>query len=127
MEYLAKQMETSSDVNEFCHGLTHNIGHDAYDKYGFSAAMQQGDDTCGSGYFHGVIEKHFVNDAAVLKTFKTICKPNDGRCFHGIGHGLMFANKIMYQLPLLYVTHLKPMHKKYNAAKVYLWSILIRM
>lgn len=92
MVLLARVMEQDPEVTAVCHGLAHKIGHAAYDEVGLQA-LQDANDLCGSGYFHGVIERHFANSADVLTTFKDICSPQDGRCFHGLGHGLMFANK----------------------------------
>jgi hypothetical protein len=91
LQLLAESMERDADVSAFCHGLAHKIGHAAYKEHGLDA-LEDADDICGSGYFHGVIEKHFENTADVLSTFKDICDTTNGRCFHGLGHGLMFAN-----------------------------------
>lgn len=91
MAVLAKEMEQDKTVSAFCHSLAHSIGHAAYEKNGLKA-LEEANNLCGSGFFHGVIERHFAKAKDVLLTFKTICNSNDGRCFHGLGHGLMFAS-----------------------------------
>lgn len=76
-----------------CHGLAHELGHEALRKLGFSAAFAVQDDVCGSGYIHGVVEARFEGVTAdQLPTLvRTTCAADDARCFHGLGHGLMVA------------------------------------
>jgi hypothetical protein len=82
-----------SDLATACHGLAHQIGHAALDRYGFADALQYEDDICGSGYLHGVIEAHFagIPDADIPAVFAAACPPGSPKCFHGLGHGLMAA------------------------------------
>lgn len=87
---LARAMEQDPQVSRYCHDKAHDIGHAAYDALGLKA-LEEHNDICGSGYFHGVIERHFATGEDVLASFQDICAPLDGRCFHGLGHGLMFA------------------------------------
>ena len=43
-----------------CHDLVHEVGREAYKKYGdFSEAMKYQDEVCNSGYLHGYIESRF--------------------------------------------------------------------
>ncbi|MCX6715366.1 MAG: hypothetical protein NTX72_06175 [Candidatus Uhrbacteria bacterium] len=74
-----------------CHDLTHAIGDAAYQKYGnFTEAIKYTNDLCGSGYIHSLIV-HALQDTKDPDTIiKTICEGQDGYCYHGIGHGLMF-------------------------------------
>ncbi len=89
-----------------CHDIAHDIGHRAYEFYGFSNAMTFSNPEhlkhplvqyiCAGGYVHGITEELALN----LPTFKTepslVCAgvPEDDRpsCLHGIGHALMFVN-----------------------------------
>ncbi len=82
-----------SELATACHGLAHQIGHAALDRYGFQDALRYEDDICGSGYLHGVIEARFagVPDADVPALFAAACPPGSPKCFHGLGHGLMAA------------------------------------
>lgn len=94
IEYLSLEME-KPEVSNSCHGLVHEIGHMAYIKYGdFAKAVSYQDDICGSGYLHGVIEQHFRRTTDILTTLQTICgnieTTIDGKCLHGVGHGLMY-------------------------------------
>jgi len=73
-----------------CHGVVHEIGHAAYERYGLQAALKYEDDICGSGYIHGVIEEAIGSAPDPLQLLPTLCQPKDGRCFHGVGHGIMF-------------------------------------
>ena len=74
-----------------CHELTHVIGNEAYLKYGsFQAAMKFNNYMCGSGYIHSLVIGALkgVNDPSMV--INSICAGQDGYCYHGIGHGLMF-------------------------------------
>lgn len=81
-----------------CHTLAHEVGRAAYRYDGDFARTITGADTlCNSGYLHGVIEEMFGRSPDLAHIQKTLC---DGypegtfdawECFHGIGHGLMFA------------------------------------
>ena len=74
-----------------CHELTHEIGDAAYDKYGsFKAAFIYNDYMCGSGYIHSLVVNTFLNTTDPSTIINSICDGQDGYCFHGIGHGLMF-------------------------------------
>jgi hypothetical protein len=76
-----------------CHGLAHAIGHAALDTFGWARAVQLTDDICGSGVLHGVVERRFstVERAELPTLTRDLCPPDDRRCFHGLGHGLMVA------------------------------------
>jgi hypothetical protein len=93
LDELDKQMNTNQLVLNSCHTIVHEIGHESYKKYkNFSKAMSFQNDICGSGYIHGVIESHFETVPDVEAEMRRICAPEDGRCLHGIGHGIMFSN-----------------------------------
>ena len=82
------------EVNRFCHAIAHDLGHRALDAVNGSAAraLQDRNDVCGGGYTHGVIERALGEAAHPRTAMLTLCAPaNDGSCWHGIGHGLMFA------------------------------------
>ncbi len=90
---LARFAEMIDDpmVSSVCHGLAHEIGQAAYMEYGFEESLDFEDDICGSGYLHGVIETHFLSVGDPATAVKTLCKPDQGKCFHGLGHGLMYS------------------------------------
>lgn len=92
LEYLSVKMELDITIANSCHTIAHSIGHKSYEKYGtFEKAISYQDDICGSGYLHGVIESYFASQSDVELTMKTVCAAGDGRCLHGIGHGIMYA------------------------------------
>lgn len=78
-------------LSNLCHPLAHDVGHAAYQQEGI-AALNRTEDICGSGYLHGVIESHFAVATDIEKSLQTTCRPDAGKCFHGMGHGLMYAN-----------------------------------
>ena len=100
-------IRADADLSLDCHDIAHDIGHRAYEFYGFSEAMTFGNPEhlkhmlpeyiCAGGYLHGVVEELFLHQ----KDFKTrpdlACSavPGDYRtsCFHGIGHAIMFSDK----------------------------------
>lgn len=85
---------SNGEIAGLCHGLAHEIGHAAFERFGFTGALAVQDDVCGSGYLHGIIEEELSHHAKDFrKHFKTLCNENDPRCFHGLGHGLMFVTE----------------------------------
>jgi hypothetical protein len=89
-------LQTKPNVQRDCHTITHRVGDLALQKYkgDIKTAIQYDVDVCGGGYVHGLVE-HFIdlspNPAVELLT---VCQPNDGTCYHGVGHGLMLVNKM---------------------------------
>ena len=77
-------------LESLCHGLVHEIGHAAYEKEGFDGALKYEDDLCGSGYIHGIVEEHLDRVRDIEAVLPTVCDPDAAKCFHGIGHGLMY-------------------------------------
>jgi hypothetical protein len=98
-------VEADPTLANNCHEIAHDIGHKAYEMYGFSGAMNFTDtarlghasvqDICAGGYVHGVIEEatlhqeNFKNDPKVM--CDGVSKDARASCFHGIGHALMFT------------------------------------
>lgn len=94
---LADLMKTDPEVFKNCHEIAHALGHAGYRKYNdFSKALSYQDTVCSDGYLHGVIEQRFLFTAKttdVIAEMKTVCYglgSAAGRCFHGVGHGLMY-------------------------------------
>jgi hypothetical protein len=94
---LGKRMKSDPLVFKNCHGLAHEVGHEAFKKYNdFTKAFFYQDNVCSDGYLHGVIEERFsyaTNVSALVKEMGAICDGvglESGRCFHGVGHGLMY-------------------------------------
>lgn len=85
---------SDADIAGLCHGLSHEVGYAAHEALGFTGALAVQEDVCGSGYLHGIIERELSYDIAGLESrFRTLCPPGDARCFHGLGHGLMYATE----------------------------------
>jgi hypothetical protein len=90
-----------------CHDMAHDLGHRAYELYGFSAAMTFNnpnrlshpsvDDICAGGYMHGIEEELFLHQPDLKNNPGDICSSipviNRDSCFHGVGHSLMFVTK----------------------------------
>ncbi len=99
LEKVREEIKTNNPLSRNCHELTHEIGHTAFNKYkDFGKAMQYQDEVCNSGYMHGVIESYFEkNKSDISGAVKNACKSYKKNnfiaweCFHGIGHGVMFA------------------------------------
>ncbi len=98
LQELAQRMITDPYVLKNCHAVAHELGHAGYNKYkDFATALKYQDTTCSDGYLHGVIEERLAKSIDFLADIKTICKGYAnlnsfaaGRCYHGLGHGLMF-------------------------------------
>jgi hypothetical protein len=82
--------------HNICHGVAHEMGHEAFEALGFDKAMEYQDGLCGSGYVHGIVEARFgyFDTKNITKELKTICTSNKNACFHGIGHGLMIVTDL---------------------------------
>lgn len=90
-----------SSVQALCHAITHHIGRAAFRKYSeISKAFLYGDNFCGSGYYHGVLEGFALKmgRARLLSTLDSACADIPGKerysldyynCVHGLGHGIM--------------------------------------
>lgn len=91
---LDRLIAADPSVSGICHAVAHDLGHAALDRVGGDAAqaLSDRDDVCGGGYTHGIIEKALGESPDVKRDLLRICAPRqDGSCFHGVGHGLMFA------------------------------------
>ncbi|HEV7423700.1 MAG TPA: hypothetical protein VGO21_00765 [Candidatus Paceibacterota bacterium] len=91
---LQRRMDTDPYVFKNCHAMAHEIGHAGYKKYNdFAVAMSYQDATCSDGYLHGVIEERFAGVTDIYGEMKKVCLNYTalaGRCYHGVGHGIMF-------------------------------------
>ncbi len=77
-----------------CHAIAHELGHAAVMKADANArtAIAEGSEVCGGGYTHGVVEMALGDSKHIERDLLRICAPaNTGSCFHGVGHGAMFA------------------------------------
>lgn len=92
LDELAKLISADDKVARSCHGLAHELGNHAFIKYNdVTTALSYQDDVCGSGYIHGVIEAKLTGSKDILTEMMTICPAtNAGKCYHGVGHGLMY-------------------------------------
>lgn len=104
---LVDAIEGNQALSRDCHDIAHDLGHRAYEMFGFSGAMTFNnpdrlshtsvDDMCAGGYMHGILEEVFLHQPELEKNPGAICvsipEDNRGSCFHGVGHGLMFVHK----------------------------------
>lgn len=88
-----------------CHEIAHDIGHEAYERYGFVGAMNFTDtarlnhasvqDMCAGGYIHGILEEAALHNPDFKNNPGPMCAdvPDSikASCYHGIGHALMFS------------------------------------
>ncbi|MEA2444378.1 MAG: hypothetical protein QOJ12_1670 [Thermoleophilales bacterium] len=89
----------SGYVRAACHQLMHGIGRDSGRTLGLRA-FDRGDETCSSGFFHGVVEAVMarIGSGRVVAQAERVCAPFRARgahgianynCVHGMGHGFM--------------------------------------
>jgi hypothetical protein len=98
---LKTRYPTDPRVQALCHAITHAIGETAFRKYSdISEAFRHGDNVCGSGYYHGVLEglASQMGRENLLSNLDSICAGMPGKerysldyynCVHGLGHGIM--------------------------------------
>ena len=102
-------MTTDDAVEGNCHRIVHMIGSAALARYhgNVAKAFAEGSASCWSGYYHGILERAFIDaDPGDLGTIsRRLC--DEGiratdylayQCVHGLGHGLMIYTG--YNLPL---------------------------
>lgn len=90
------------EVSSGCHRIAHAIGAAVLARKGgeISAALADGDSTCWSGFYHGLLERGLAparSASELRQLIGTLCEPPEGgwssfvryQCLHGIGHGLM--------------------------------------
>lgn len=82
-----------------CHGLTHEIGREAYRLFNHNKdfALSPKTSYCGYGFYHGFMEAlvHTTNDMVQARAFcdyadkklEFFIADAGGACLHGIGHG----------------------------------------
>ncbi|HEX2304248.1 MAG TPA: hypothetical protein VHH57_11545 [Gaiella sp.] len=99
---VAERQTTDADVDAGCHRIVHAVGAAVLARENGDAgkALVDGDSTCWSGFYHGLLERALApaRSAAELGTLiTTLCDPSQQnwstfthyQCLHGIGHGLM--------------------------------------
>ena len=94
LKALERRIEKDGRLGGVCHAIAHEIGHEALTEAGgnVSKALTNRNDVCGGGYTHGIIEVALGSSKHPAKDLLVVCAPKqDGSCFHGVGHGLMFA------------------------------------
>jgi hypothetical protein len=62
--------------------MAHDLGHHAYELYGFSRAMTWSngaientsvDDICAGGYMHGILEELFLHHSELQNNPESVC------------------------------------------------------
>ncbi len=99
---VAEQQASDADVAGGCHRIVHAVGAAVLAREDGNAgkALVDGDSTCWSGFYHGLLERALApaRSAEELGSLiTTLCDPSGQnwppfthyQCLHGIGHGLM--------------------------------------
>lgn len=90
---LERRSRSDGDIAGVCHAVAHELGHQALAAAGgrLAIALAERSDVCGGGYVHGVVEAALGTSRHPARDLLRACAPDDGSCWHGVGHGLMFA------------------------------------
>lgn len=107
---LERMRRTTRGVESDCHRIVHSMGSAALARYEGDVArtFSEGDSTCNSGYYHGILERSFAGAATERELrgrANEVCTSEQIRlsrwlnfsCLHGLGHGLMIQTG--YALP----------------------------
>ncbi len=100
---LETKMASDAAVLADCHRIVHSIGAAALARFdgNVAKAFAEGSAVCGSGFYHGLIERAFVgvpdDELGLSLAANRICEDEEIRrvgfisyqCVHGLGHGLM--------------------------------------
>jgi hypothetical protein len=114
ISHMIKTLESDTKLSRNCHDMSHDLGHRAYELYGFSRAMTWSngnientsvDDVCAGGYMHGILEELFLHHPELQENPESVCSAipskHQGSCYHGVGHGIMFSTKRNVEKSLL--------------------------
>jgi hypothetical protein len=93
---LERRSRQDSRISAICHAVAHDLGHAALDRAGgrLAAALAVRSDVCGGGYVHGVVERMLATSPRPARELARVCGADDGSCWHGVGHGFMFATRM---------------------------------
>jgi cytochrome c553 len=109
LRLLQEKIGTDPAIEATCHPIAHTIGAGALLRYkgNVGKAFAAGNPTCGSGYYHGLLQWKLagVSPSRVAPVARTVCSNAQIRanaydyyqCVHGLGHGLMLYTR--YDLP----------------------------
>ena len=98
---LQARYPTDPAMQRLCHAITHAIGQAALREYaGVAEAFRYGDNACGSGYYHGVLQgvALTMGRTKLLSNLDAVCADVPGKdrrsldyfnCVHGLGHAIM--------------------------------------
>lgn len=105
LDRFAEAIASDPDVERGCHRIAHTIGSAALarTKGDVGQAFAEGDSTCWSGYYHGILEralKGATEESVLVARVRALCKdvlagPDRFvayQCVHGLGHGLMIRS-----------------------------------
>jgi hypothetical protein len=105
-----RMMRTDEAVEGNCHRIVHSIGSASLARYdgNVAKAFAEGSASCWSGYYHGILERAFIDaDPGDLGTISRRLCDDEGiratdylayQCVHGLGHGLMIYTG--YNMPV---------------------------
>jgi hypothetical protein len=105
-----RMMGSDAAVEGNCHRIVHSIGSASLARYegNVAKAFAEGSASCWSGYYHGILERAFVDaDPGDLGTISRRLCDDEGiratdylayQCVHGLGHGLMIYTG--YNMPV---------------------------
>jgi len=120
LDKLAELSATDPIVQGGCHPIAHRIGAGGLLHYEgeVGKAFAAGNGTCGSGYYHGLLQWKLAGVKAdqVASVAGTACKDpeiesnafNYYQCNHGLGHGLMLYTALDLPDALGYCHQLQP-------------------
>jgi cytochrome c553 len=118
LEKLA-EMQGDPTVGGICHPVAHKIGAGGllHFKGDVGKAFADGDATCGSGYYHGLLQWKLAGVRAdeVAAVASSVCHEEEiqvnafiyYQCNHGLGHGLMLYTSLDLPKALDYCHQLK--------------------
>lgn len=106
ISHMIKTLESDTKLSRNCHDMSHDLGHRAYELFGFSRAMTWSngnientsvDDVCAWWYMHGILEELFLHHPELQENPESVCSgipsKHQWSCYHGVWHGVMFSNK----------------------------------
>jgi hypothetical protein len=81
VSHMINTLEADTKLSRNCHDMAHDLGHRAYEYYGFSRAMTFGtgventsvDDICAGGYMHGILEELFLHHPELQQNPEKVC------------------------------------------------------
>lgn len=122
MQSLRQESERDPELLSVCHDVAHVVGRAAVEKgMPFAEIMAEQDVFCNGGYIHGALEELFSGEFTPEELGDSCNGVSTEtwlgmECYHGLGHGYMFATDQSFHRSLEYCEALTTSAQRFSCA-----------